>query len=346
MTTTKNILDLKLPSLKSYKNIPYEQISEIMNTDFSTNNFFVKSSDCKVDEQMDLHFNSKKIPMSFQSLEKISNLLKIPFRFSKQIPVDLLVDNINRLFMEKNVDINFFVSKKYEYLVDASFAFEKKVNFSDIKELLPKYDFTAFSNIYLSENKLNFQSFSEKITSTPRVGDLTRFGVDFDQNWLFNSIPKSRIASYTLACSNGAIYPSKEGKISSNKDLFKFDFESFLKSSQNTIKKFQISNEKFLNINDLRWVYSTVKKVSKEVANQSLNTNELVMKSVSKRVNILKKIHKNRSNDEILYPLSEKTVYDAFWGITHVAHTSNLNKDDQIYLEKYAGKLIEDINLN
>lgn len=341
---------LDLPKIENKICESYSEAIDIMNGDYKFKTISTHANVCSINDDLDICIHDiPKFKTSFEGMERLTKILKIPFNFSVNIPKDLLIENVNRLLQEKrDNNIDFLVSEKNNYLVDAGIKKHNLISFDKIQEILSKHEFNPLEDIWISENGLNFKSVSEKITATPKVGNLTQFGLNLNYNWVLNTIPKIQACSYTLVCSNGAIYPTKTGKIFNKDDDFYYDLQHFLKSSQSTIAKLDKADTQLLNLNDFRNSYSFVKSVAGEFsANNALDTNKDVIKLISKNIKNIEEIH-NATNPmgEIIYPDWDKTIYDAFSGITKIAHTTGLDRGSQLKLELFSGRLIENINLN
>lgn len=303
----------------------------------------IPSNSLKLEESGKLSYKGGSTEIMMEGVRNLAKGLKIPDPFANRIPFDLLQNNIKRLgeeldkrvtlVLHDGVIINGIVD---EYQAIPTLPLLEPFEGSDINRI-------EFSHLGLSIQTL---SHNNEWTSEPKVGDITRLGVNLNlsETGFINPVANSLL--YTLVCSNGAILPRVFGQIRIKLNNFNIEPTALTEKFQRQLNQlFSQTGRLKANLEKMPNTLLTFKKLNSLVKKVSRVTDpDTALEVFEIDEDERSEIKLKSKNYEEAYEESEINYYKAYSKITNIAN--NYKSTTRKRLQITAGKLLTAEELN
>ena len=341
-----------LKTVKSQEVNDLDELSALIAGEYQYDKYTVNPKTCVLQEDLTLKTNGHTFPITQDSLLKIWNVLRIPKKFSLEIPKHLVLQNVNTLFKEKTELLDLIVSKKEGYLVDAFWHKKNKYVdyskfFSFIKGISPK----SISNCRISENHLSFEMLFPQLERSIDGQLRINFGFKFNWNWVSHKVP---VANAIICLSDYSIFVKKyKFKVNrKNFDTFKVELRNFWPKMEDLFDKLSISSSKFLDTKQIVSIWRKLKDLTnKTIACQITKTEDTRIDVLKLQNKSIEKVHKANTISLISigrpnYPDTQINFLQIIFNIVENAHNKILvpSYNSRIQLEEYAGNLLMEID--
>ena len=291
------------------------------------NDYTVKASDIRMDEELKLNFDDKKMPMSDFATSGMCGKLKVPSQYFSR-----LVDNNKNNLAAENIN-TWLVDNKKEYFIreyDGRVRGFLTGNYSvyDTPDILQSvgevFDINTFKvkGSFLNEERLHLRLIEKEML--PIEGEDLFAGITLDSSDVGRSGLRAYFFIYKQVCTNGLVIAQSSGKLFSQKHIGINHDEFVAGLTEGLNNFFELKNK----------VAQAITETSKIPVKEDI---EELLEDVRKTTGL-----SQEAAEEVVY-IMDKNYQRNRWGlingITEVAQKYTL--DRRIELETIAGNMLE-----
>jgi len=271
----------------------FDEGMKLADTDFLVEETIVDLADLSLNEFGSISCGGDEYQITDWAFESLCSLLKIPKEFARTIPTELLLQNFERLKVEKNKKVNMFISRNTVInLIEAPYFPTKN------KDLLIRLNNVAgelslgVNEIRTSDRGMVLSFLKEGLSLEPMPGDITRFGINIQNSETGYRGAKANFYLLRLVCTNGAVASNNWGSVKLDYDA-RISRERSLSNFIEGIKKLGVDFKKFNDfynglINRELKAYEFIniwRRLSRVVGNEEADRISMVSQDVRNHLN-------------------------------------------------------------
>jgi hypothetical protein len=237
----------KLVQEKEVITTSFEEALKMANSDFLVEKFGVDFKEITMTEEGRISWSgSISYPITDWTFEGLCGLLKIPVQFARRIPVDLFLENFNRLKVEHNQRVIILISRNTVInVVPHPYVFAKNKDILEcLGEIRGKLNL-ELHEIRFSDKGMEVSFIKEGVEVEPVPRDVTRFGLNILNSETGFRGAKANFWLLRLVCTNGAILRNEWGSVKWSYD-HRISYERSLKNFIAGIEKLQMDFDNFV----------------------------------------------------------------------------------------------------
>ena len=327
----------------SIKNI--EEALSLVNSDFLVEKYGADLKEVEMSEDGQISSGGISYPITDWAFESLCSLLRIPKEFARRIPVELFLENLNRLKVEHNQRIVILVSRNIIInVVPHPYIFaENRDILKHLDEIMGQLNL-ELHEIRLSDRGMDISFLKEGVEVEPVPGDITRFGINVLNSETGFRGAKACFWLLRLVCTNGATLTNNWGKVNWSYDQ-RISYERSLYNFFEGISKLQVEFSQFSSF----YKHLPVREV---VAHEYINIwrrlSRIVGNEMADRITMVDKEERNRLNRELREGnrmlTTGLTLYDLYNSITEAARRYPFVQRRK--MEGLGGSLIDLVSAN